>query len=109
MEYSERMRKLIEVIRKRPEWVSSHGEIEFSKGTIGYYDAGKGQNFFQLKLEGFVVNHYQDGGCTITVPLVNNFDKFSLDGWLKELEAIVVEENTLVMGGKKYLLQEVKE
>jgi hypothetical protein len=107
VDYSKRMKALMEVIRERPDWMRcNHTSVEFGDSNVGYYDADKGQDFFILKFGDIKINH--QGGDIMSIELpISMWNEFNLDAWLSKLEAIVKQE-TMILNGKKYILTPVK-
>ena len=102
----DRLKKIIEVIRSRPEWKPTHEVMKFANGEVGYYDTQEKGEFFDIKFNGIVVNHKHDGAIDIEGPLLDVVH-LDIDEWLKEIEKII-SNNIIMTERKRFTLTEVK-
>lgn len=106
MTYEDRMKKIIGVIRERPDWVPNHRVITFGDTEVGYYDTVDKKDYFYIRFENVVVT-CTFGGVNVSWDRWEQYDTFNLNDWLAKLEGIV-KQKTITIDGRKYLLTELK-
>ena len=106
--YKVRVEKIMEVIRKRDDYIESHSFANFGTDTIKYYNQSSGIGYFSLTFDGVTLVHHNTDSFELDFGNWDLWDTFVLDKWLTKLEKIV-QQSTLVLNGKKYMLTELGE
>lgn len=83
-------KKIIERIRRYPEWEVGHNSMQFGKYCIEYYDTEEKDGYFALKFEGIEFNPKNDENFEIRAKNIQYGD-INLSAWLKKIDEITSE------------------